>query len=269
MKKLSLSIKIYIALVAVLTILTVLNTFLPQGDFTHLDQAAPIPKLIIALISASTTMVLYGGLGFIGLKLSQRLEFTDIWIDSISTKQKFLLPALIGIGIGLFYIATDVLLSQFHSLGPLPHPPFPASLIISAIAAIGEEIIFRLFLISFGVWLISYVILKKRWQEEVFWIVVVFSALAFSLSHIPSVMMAFGVNHINDIPPVLKLEIIMLNGVLSFFAAYYLRKYGFLAAVGIHFWADVVWHVIWGVLYLTIYRSLIETNRSPNVIGTG
>jgi hypothetical protein len=41
-------------------------------------------------------------------------------------------------------------------------------------------------------------------------------------------------------------EIILLNGVISFFAACYFRKYGFLAAAGIHFWADVVWHVIFG-----------------------
>ncbi|GAH57810.1 unnamed protein product, partial [marine sediment metagenome] len=41
---------------------------------------------------------------------------------------------------------------------------------------------------------------------------------------------------------------ILLNGVVSLFAAYYFRKYGFLAAVGIHFWTDVVWHVVWGVI---------------------
>ena len=28
----------------------------------------------------------------------------------------------------------------------------------------------------------------------------------------------------------------------------YFRKYGFLAPVGIHFWADIVWHVLWGLV---------------------
>jgi hypothetical protein len=90
--------------------------------------------------------------------------------------------------------------------------------------------------------------LKKRGQEQVFWIVATFSALASAFGHLPSVMMAFGVNQINEIPLVLMMEIILLNGVLSIFAAYYFRKYGFLAAVGIHFWTDVVWHVIWGAI---------------------
>lgn len=248
MKKLSLSVKIYVAMVVILSILTAINAFLPQGDFALPDQEIPIPKPIIALVNAVTILVFYGGLGFIGLKLSQKLGFADIWDDRVSTKQRFLLPALVGIGIGLFFIAVDVLLSQFHPLGSVPHPPFPTSLIVSAIAAIGEEIIFRLFLIPFGVWLISYVILKKRWPEQVFWMVAIFSALAFAFGHFPSVMVIFGIDQINEIPPVLMLEIILLNGVLSLFAAYYFRKDGFLAAVGIHFWVDVVWHLIWGAL---------------------
>jgi membrane protease YdiL (CAAX protease family) len=119
-------------------------------------------------------------------------------------------------------------LSQFHTLGPLPHPPFPTSLLASAVAGIGEEIIFRLFFISFWVWLISYVILKKKLQTQIFGIVVIFSALAFAAGHIPSVMILFGLNTINEIPPALMGEIILLNGVLSLFAGYYFRNFGFL-----------------------------------------
>ena len=64
----------------------------------------------------------------------------------------------------------------------------------------------------------------------------------------PLTGMLFGLNNINEIPLALLGEIILLNGVLSLFAANYFRKFGFLAAVGIHFWADVIWHVIWGVI---------------------
>jgi hypothetical protein len=27
-----------------------------------------------------------------------------------------------------------------------------------------------------------------------------------------------------------------------------LKRAGFLGAVGVHFWTDVVWHVVWGAL---------------------
>jgi membrane protease YdiL (CAAX protease family) len=203
---------------------------------------------VLALVNAVIMLIFYGGLGFLGLKLSQKLGFADIWDSKVSNKQRFLIPALIGIAIGVFFIFADAILSQFHTLGPLPHPPFPTSLVASAVAGIGEEIIFRLFFISFWVWLISYVILKKKLQTQVFWIVVIFSALAFAAGHIPSVMILFGLNTVNEIPLALMSEIILLNGLLSLFAAYYFRKFGFLAAVGIHFWTDVIWHVIWGVI---------------------
>jgi hypothetical protein len=61
-------------------------------------------------------------------------------------------------------------------------------------------------------------------------------------------MFLYGLKTVNDVPLALMGEIILLNGVLSIITAYYFRKYGFLSAVCVHFWADVVWHVIWGAL---------------------
>jgi len=250
MIKLSLSIKIYIGLIITLAILAAIFIFLPQGSFFPIlpEQELPASKPVLALMNGVIMLILYGGLGFLGLKLSQKLGFADIWDSKVNNKQRFLFPALVGIIIGVFFIFADAILSQFHTLGPLPHPPFPSSLVASATAGIGEEVIFRLFFIPFWVWLISHVILKKRWQNQIFWLVAVFSALAFAFGHIPSVMILFGLNNVNEIPFALMSEVILLNGVISLFAAYYFRKFGFLAAVGIHFWTDVIWHVIWGVL---------------------
>jgi len=70
----------------------------------------------------------------------------------------------------------------------------------------------------------------------------------FAFGHIPSTMAILGIDQINQFPTALLVEIFLLNGAFSIFAAYYFRIYGFLAAVGIHFWTDVVWHVIWGAL---------------------
>lgn len=248
MKKISLSLKIYIGLIIILAILATINVFLPQGAFLS-TQTLPASKPVLALANAAIMLILYGGLGFLGLKFSSKLGFADIWDLKVSNKQRFLIPALVGGGIGIFFILVDIIFSKFHTLGPITHPPFPTSLVASVTAGIGEEVIFRLFFISFWVWLISYVILKKRWQNQIFWIVTLFSALAFALGHFPSVVIIFNLNTIQEIPFALISEIILLNGVISIFAAYYFRKYGFLAAVGIHFWTDIIWHVIWGIIY--------------------
>jgi hypothetical protein len=246
-RRLSTSVKIYIGLIITLAVLAAANVFLPQGTLVP-TQELPASKPVFALAVASIMLVLYGGLGWLGIVLSQKIGFPDLWSTSISVKQKLFVPALIGAGLGVFFILADALFSKFHTLGPIPHPPFPTSLVASASAGIGEEVMFRLFFISFWMWLIAIVVLKGKWQNKIFWIVAIGSALAFAFAHIPSLMYLFGLKTLGDIPLALMSEIILLNGVLSIVAAYYFKMCGFLSAVSIHFWADVVWHVVWGGL---------------------
>jgi hypothetical protein len=61
-------------------------------------------------------------------------------------------------------------------------------------------------------------------------------------------MVILGLGRISQLPAALMIEMFLLNGVVSTVAAYCFREYGFLAAVGVHFWTDVVWHVIWGAM---------------------
>lgn len=206
----------------------------------------PAPIAIIALANAGIAIVLYGGLGLIGLVLSRKLDLADIWDRQIVNRQRILIPGIIGAVLGAFLIVMDILFSHFNGVGRLTHPPFPSSIFASLSASIGEEILFRLFFISFWMWLISNIILRGKGRNPIFWIITAMSAIVFSLGHLPAVMVMFNYSALSQISPVLLLEIIVLNGIISVFAAYYMRKFGFLAAVGLHFWADIVWHVIWG-----------------------
>ena len=240
---------VYILLIVILAALGAVNAFLPQGTFaTVAANQKPPTKPIMALVTAGTMLTVYGGLGFLGLRLAQRLRFADLCDPGVSNRQRFLIPACAGVGMGVFFIIADTLLNKLHAFGPLAHPPFPTSIVASAIAGIGEEVVFRLFFVPFWMWLISTVIAKGRWQGEIFWIVAGFSALAFAIAHLPSLMFALGINSVGQVPAALVVEVVLLNGTLSLLAAHYFRRYGFLAAVGVHFWTDVIWHVIWGAL---------------------
>jgi membrane protease YdiL (CAAX protease family) len=247
MRKLSTSVKIYVGLVVTLAVLAAVNVFMPQGGLVP-TQELPASKPVFAFAVASIMLIVYGGLGLLGMMLSQKIGFPDLWSTTISGQQRLLIPALIGVALGVFFVLADAIFSKFHTLGPIPHPPFPTSLVASASAGIGEELIFRLFFVSFWLWLVANVVLKRKWQDEIFWLVAVASAFVFALAHLPSIMFLFGLKTIGDIPLALIIEIILLNGVLSIVAAYYFRRCGFLAAISIHFWVDVVWHVIWGAL---------------------
>lgn len=241
------SIKVYWFLVLIFAICSAISIFLPQGNFIS-EKPLPAPKPIIALVVFIFIFLIYGGLGFLGLILSKKLNFTDMLDKNISNKKRFLLPLLLGIIFGIIIIMLDLLFSNFNSVGKLIHPPFPTSLSASISAGIGEEIIFRLFFITFWVWLISLVLLKGRYKNQIFWIITIISALIFSLAHIPSLMILFNFKSISDIPTMLLLEIILMNSLISIPAAYYFRKYGFLTAIGIHFWTDIIWHFLYPLL---------------------
>lgn len=239
--------KIYIVLITLLSVLAAISVFIPQGELFP-TQERPATKPVLAIVNFFIMVFIYGGLGWLGVKLSEKIGFADIWDETISIQKRFIQPFTIGVELGIFFILMDIIFSKFHSLGALPHPPFPLSLVASMTAAIGEEIITRLFFISFWVWLISHLLLKKRKQNMVFWVVSIFSAILFTIMHIPSIFVVYGLTSIGEIPPMLLMELFLMNGSLALFAAYHLREYGLLAAVGIHFWADVVWHVILGLI---------------------
>lgn len=238
------------ALVAVLALLGAAAVFLPQGDFVPAaaaDQVLP-PLPLLALANAAIALLMYGSLGYLGVRLSPRVGVAAMWDESVSNVQRFALPAGLGIAVGIVFIVLDRLIQGAAGLDVSLHPPFPLSLVASATAGIGEEILFRLVFITVWTWLISNLLLRGRAQAVVFWVVAVFAALAFAAAHLPSVMLLLGVTDPAALGPALLAEIVLLNGLLSLVAAWLFRRYGFLAAVGVHFWADVVWHVVWGLL---------------------
>ena len=89
------STKIYGGLILILGILAAINVYLPQGPITIArasgsETGACFGECIVLLI-------LYGALGFAGLKFSQKLGFPDIWDPKVSNRQRFLIPAVIGV----------------------------------------------------------------------------------------------------------------------------------------------------------------------------
>ena len=149
--------------------------------------------------------------------------------------------------VAFILIIGDLAFAPINGIGRFPHPPFPTSAVAALAAGIGEETIFRLFFISVWTWLISNLILRGRLQAPVYAVFSVFSAIAFGFSHLPAIMALNNWATLSQVPPVLLAELLLLNGIMGLVAAYAFKKWGFLAPVGVHFWADVVWHVIWGL----------------------
>lgn len=241
MRKLSFSTKTFFLLVLIYAFCAGIGLYLPQGDFEMQSGKLPAPKYVVSIVNAIGVFVIYGLVGLLGLYLSLKIDIPEVWDEKVKNTQRFLIPMYFGIGLGVFLIAGDVIFSKYNGTGYFPHPPFPTSIVASYAAGVGEEIMFRLFFVSFWTWLFSKIIFRGKWQSQTFWTVAVISALSFSLLHLPMI------STLNIKPnPVLLSEVLLMNGVVSIFCAGAFRKYGFLGAVGIHFWTDIVWHVAWG-----------------------
>lgn len=241
------STRIYIVLIFVLAALTALNVYTNPLVLSETD-ALPVPLIVLALVNAAVMIVVYGGLGWFGLKLADKLGFAPIWPSQLLNIQtRLVIPAIAGMAVGVLLIALDLIFRGINGFGPGIHPPFPLSLVASGTAGIGEEVIFRALLVPVFMWLLLRIKPLKSRMNLAFWIAAIISGLLFALGHIPSVMMLGGIQAVSAISPILIVQIILMNGVLALVAAHYFRTSGFLAAVSVHFWTDIVWHVIWGL----------------------
>jgi hypothetical protein len=84
----------------------------------------PASKPVMAIANAAIMLILYGGLGFWGYNLSRRIGFADIWDSKITNYQRFLIPVLIGFGLGVFFIISDLIFSRFNTVWFIATPTF-------------------------------------------------------------------------------------------------------------------------------------------------
>ena len=157
-------------------------------------------------------------------------------------------PLLMGLIVGVVLVIADRLFASLGGSPGFPHPAFPLSLVASGAAGIGEEILFRGFVM--GLWAFLLHLLLRRWngRRAALWIGNVIAALAFSASHLPAAMFLLNVASPASFPPLILLELVLLNSLMGLVAGERYMRDGLVAAMGVHFWADVVWHVIVPVL---------------------
>jgi hypothetical protein len=105
--------------------------------------------------------------------------------------------------------------------------------VASAAGSLGEEILFRLFLLS---------LLLRALPEGRAWAAVAVgaSALAFGAAHAPALVFLFG--GWREVPPASWVWLIALNGLCGVTFGVLFLRYGIVSAALAHFATDVVWH---------------------------
>jgi len=207
-----------------------------------------VPDAILGLANAGIVLVLYGLLGLAGFWFARKLGLPGIFSEDGNWRRWFFIPLGLGLVCGVALVMGDMLFAPINDFGLMVHPGFPVSILASISAGIGEEIAFRGFV--FGLWglILNWLLKRLNGRTVALWIANVIAALAFAASHLGTVLVLTGATSLAELSPVLIVEIFVLNGIIGIIAGQRYMKDGLVAATGVHFWTDVVFHVIWGLV---------------------
>lgn len=236
------------ALVAIYSLLAALTYLIfPLDELvpaqSQLTSELTIPGWQLALANAAIGIFIYGFLGLAGFWLARRLDLPGVFRPGSSWKEKMYFPTMLGLGLGLVIGLTDQLFATLLKLPRFPQPSFPFSLVASITAAVGEEIIFRSFVL--GLWAFLLHLILRRWINLNLTLRIgnFLAALSFAVAHLASAMLLLDVTSPTGIPALITTEILLFNGVIGWVAGVqYIRK-GLMAAVGLHFGVDLILHV--------------------------
>ena len=206
-----------------------------------------VPPFVLGLANAGIVLVLYGLVGLAAYWFARKLGLPAIFSEDGNMRRWFVVPLLLGVVCGALLVASDILFAPINGFGRMVHPEFPVSIFASLSAGIGEEIMFRGFV--FGLWSIILIWLFKHFNVRTIalWIANIIAGLAFAASHFGTVFVLTGATSIAELNPILIVEIFVINVIIGLIAGERYMKDGLVAATGVHFWADVVFHVIWGL----------------------
>ena len=160
-------------------------------------KEVPVSLFVIVLASLIQTVVLFTIFIIIGLYLSKRIGFgspiLEGWLKGKDvrdyTKSILGISILLGLLVGIAIIGLDFL---FHAFGTeitiaKVVPPLWQGFLACFYGGIAEEIIMRLFLMTFLVWISSKI---KKVDEGMpsgigVWLAIILSAVLFGVGHLP------------------------------------------------------------------------------------
>ena len=206
-----------------------------------------LSPIVLGFANAGIVLVAYSLLGLTGYWFARRLGLPGIFSTDGNLRRWFILPLLLGLVCGIFVVVSDILFAPINGYGRMPHPGFPVSIMASISAGIGEEILTRSFV--FGLWgfILNWLFKRFNGRTAALWIANVIAALVFAASHLGTVFVLTGATTIAELNPILIVEIFVINGLIGLIAGERYMKDGLVAASGVHFWTDVVFHVLWGL----------------------
>lgn len=165
---------------------------------------------------------------------------------------------LMGLLFGIVIYATDLLFAPFlenfsTSIASSGYQFVWWKSILGAFyGGIFEEILMRLFALTFYAWIITWIIAKFKKEEVkeskiIIWIAIIFSAILFGIAHLPAL------SAIANLTPLLVFRTLLLNALPGVFFGWLYYKMGLENAMVSHYFADISLHLIMP-LFLSLFK---------------
>ena len=252
--------KVFLVLLAggLLGVVAVLPFMMDLLRHLPVDQAGLSLPIVVTLALVQNGILLGIAIA-IGLVLSKRIGLRMPLIHGWATGAVVPKPwavvipgVLLGAAVGAVLVGLEALFF-LRRLPPDMHSLFEIALWKRLLAGllyggITEELLMRLFLLSFVAWLVG------RWWKTTdglpvpgaFWVAIVVVALLFGLGHLPATAA------ITPLTPALVVRALVLNGVAGIAFGYLYWKHGLEAAMAGHMSAHVVLQIPGLMLLKTI-----------------
>lgn len=179
-----------------------------------------------------------------------RSSFPAAWDARIPAQRRLLLPLLVGAIFGVLAIGIELYTGSLQSLqetiGTKITVGFPQSLIVYTSLSPFLELEYLVLPVSLLLWLIAGVVLRGRGETPIFWVLALLASAIEPLQQGPDVIAAAG-GSITTLG-------IALYAVHSFgfnvSAAVLFRRYGLLAPILVRVGNYLIWHILFGHLFL-------------------
>jgi len=166
-----------------------------------------------------------------------------------SFSARWLLISIIGSTIGTLLVAVlEVKVFQpLLSISTVIDVTIWKTALLMFYGGIVEEVMLRLGLMTFIVWILSRTYRKQGVEipSSLYWISILGSAILFGLGHLPATMVAFG-----SLSAVIVIRALVLNGLLGVFFGYLYWKKGIEYSIIAHMCADLFLHVVWFQVFI-------------------
>jgi membrane protease YdiL (CAAX protease family) len=219
-----------------------LRVTLSEAEYENIIADIPVPLPVVMAVAAIQICILTFGLGWIGLILTKRtglsLPLLQTWLlekkRPVIDRFGFKLAVAGGAGGSLFLVFIDLFLFQpfIPKIGTDEGINMWKAVLGGVFyGGIVEEVILRLFLMTFIVWLMAFLFKKKRGEipTSFYWAGLILASLVFSAGHLPATAVLYEV-----LTPMLIVRAFVLNGFLGILFGYLYWKKGLEYAMFSH-----------------------------------